>query len=128
MVEAARIAPVFCRDEAVHRALGMEPDANHQGGLGLAPDGLEGLFSHANDVRGFVDHDPGPLDPGVLSQFALNHLGLTDQVDFEGRGKVGQGQSGPLDFHARSVVTPHRIQRDADHLQASSTSIRFLPA
>ena len=49
-----------------------------------------------------------------------------DELDAD-VGQLTQRQHRAFDFYARGVVAAHRVQRDADHAQASSTSTRCSP-
>ena len=77
---------------------------------------------------GLDDLHPAPVEVGVPAELGLDRAGLADQLHAERRRQLAQGERDTLDFGAGSLVAPHRVERDADHAQLSSTSRRFLPA
>ena len=64
----------------------------------------------------------------MARQLRLDHVGAPDQLDREVGRKRFEGGKRTLDLGLRGMVAAHRVERDADHGQLSSTSIRFLPA
>jgi hypothetical protein len=63
----------------------------------------------------------------MTGEFLFDDVGAADEMNLECRRKVLEGETHPCDLRARGVITPHGIQGDPDHPQASSTSILFLP-
>jgi hypothetical protein len=63
----------------------------------------------------------------VPVELGLDGAAAPDQLDQEPLRQLGERFYNPRDFGPRSAVSPHRVQRDANHAQASSTSTRFLP-
>ena len=64
----------------------------------------------------------------MARQLRLDHIHTPYQLDREVARKRFECGNRTLDLGLRRMVSAHRVQRDADHRQLSSTSIRFLPA
>ena len=58
---------------------------------------------------------------------SLKGVLTSHQLDEETGWQFCQCPARTLDFGPRGVVSPHGVESDADHAQASSTSIIFFP-
>jgi hypothetical protein len=114
-------------DERVGPAVALERETDDHARLGLPADRLEGLLAHPNDVGRLVDLEAAAIDPGMSGQLGLDGARAADELDQETLRQPRERFHHPRDFGPRSAVPPHRVQRDANHAQASSTSTRFLP-
>jgi len=117
-------AGVARRDERVGFPLLLQPEPDRDGGPRLPLDGGQRLLAHAHDFRCLDDLEPAAIDVDLRLERRLDVGGPPDELNPEGRREVAQGQHRPLHFHARRVVATHRIQRDPNHRQASSTGTR----
>ncbi len=105
---------------------GLKAQADHDAGARLPAQGGDGLLVHPHHVRRVENLESGTIEARVVGQFGLDHRLAADQLQPQ-FGELGERQQRTLDFRVRCVVAPHRVQSDADHRQASSTSISFLP-
>ena len=94
----------------------------------LTADGLKRFLSHADDVGCLDDLEPAPIEVGVARELGLDGLRLADELHAKAGRQLAQRERHTLDFGAGSLIAPHRVERDADHAQLSSTSSRFFPA
>ena len=85
------------------------------------------LLRHADHVGGRMDFDPSSVDGRMARELGLDGVGTAYQLDPDDVRQRGERLSNSTDFGLRRMVAPHRVYRDADHAQASSTSISFLP-
>ena len=114
-------------EEGVGPPLLLQVEADHEARLGLLPDGRERLLAHADDVSRLVDLEAAAVDVGMWGELGLDDLGTADQLDHELVRQARERLQHPGDFGLRRLVAPHRVHGDANHAQASSTSICFLP-
>jgi hypothetical protein len=64
----------------------------------------------------------------VKRELRFDRRRLPDELDPEYGGELPERQCDALDLGSGSIIAPHRVERDADHRQLSSTSSRFFPA
>ena len=114
-------------EEGVGPPLLLQGEADDDAGVGLPPDGGEGLFPHADDVRRLVDLEAAPVGLRVLGQLGFDRVGPAHQLHQKRAGKTGQCFERSGDLRLGRLIAPHRVYRDANHAQASSTSSCFLP-
>ena len=96
--------------------------------FGFLADRLERLLAHPDDVRRFDrarggcgrPRGGGPAPPRWRSTRPTSWIRNPS-------GSSASASTTPATSRAGSVVSPHRVHRDANHAQASSTSTRFLP-
>ena len=106
------------------RLLKAEPD--DYAGIRLPADRGERLLTHPDDVRCRHHVDAGAVDATVRGQLRLDGFGAANQL--HGKiGMFGERLERARDFGPGCVVTPHRVNGDANHFQLSSTSTTFLP-
>jgi len=115
------------RHKGVRAALSLHLEADGQAGLRLAPHRSQRLFAHADDVGGLMNFDAGTIHTGMAGQLRLQDLCRPDELNEKTRRQVPEGTEGALDLHPGCTVSPHRVERDADHGQLSSTSRRLMP-
>src|SRR3989441_13196459 len=113
--------PISCRDEGVRFFLFLQPESDRNGRPRLALHGGERLFAHAHDFRRLDDLEPAAIDISLSLERRLDVGGPPHQLDPEARRELAQRQHRSFNFYARRVVATHRIQRDPNHRQASST-------
>ena len=111
-------------DEGVRFPLLLQPEPDRYGGPWFALDRRERLLAHAHDLGCLDDLEPAAIDRSVGLERRVDVGRPADELDPEARRQVAQGQHCPLHFYARRVVATHRIQRDPNHRQASSTGTR----
>jgi hypothetical protein len=115
-------------DECVGLAFADQSDPDHEAGFAFATDGFERPIGHADDFGRFPESEPRAIEPWMPGELLLEGGCRADQLEPESWRQLAEREHGPLDFGARGVIAPHRVERDADHPQLSSTSSRFLPA
>jgi hypothetical protein len=120
-------AGVAGRDEGVGPAGLLQAEADDNGGVALAPDRLERLVGHRDHLGGGHDPQPGAVGVRVPGELGLDRVGAADEQQLAPRRQPGQRPDRARDFRRRRVVAAHRVERDPDHAQRSSTSIRFCP-
>ena len=113
--------------EGIRAARLLERQSDDKTRVRLFPDCGEWLLVHADHIRGLMHLEAGAIYAGKPGQLSLDRLPAPHQLDEEARRELGQGLYRALDFGLRGVVPPHGVESDADHAQASSTSIIFLP-
>jgi hypothetical protein len=63
----------------------------------------------------------------MSGEFGLDGVLPSDQLYDKAGRQLRQGLDRTLDLRLRGMISPHSVESDADHAQASSTSTIFLP-
>jgi hypothetical protein len=114
-------------EEGVGPPLLLHGQADDDTGLGLLPDSRQRLLAHADNVSRLVDLEAVTIDLGMCGELGLDDAGAAHQLDHELVRQARERLQHPGDFCLWRLVAPHRVHGDANHAQASSTSICFLP-
>ena len=127
-MEAARIAPVLpAETKASDVAVLLKRQADDDAGIGLASNRGERLLTHADDIGRLMNLDARPVDAGMSRQLGLDRVRLPDELYYEVVRVCGERIDDTGDFRLWRAIAAHRVYRDANHAQASSTSTCFLP-
>ena len=126
-VEAASTAPVLPAETNASEAPAFwRPSPTTTLELGFLRDRGEGLFAHADHFGGGHDLEAAPVDGGMTAQLGLDHVHLAHQLHQDVR-QQRERRDRTLDLSLRGVISAHRVQRHANHVQSPLTSTTFLP-
>jgi hypothetical protein len=74
-----------------------------------------------------MDFDAGSVDRWMACKLRLDGVGAAYQLNPDSARQPGERLNHSIDLGSGRMVAPHRVYGDANHAQASSTSISFLP-
>jgi hypothetical protein len=115
------------RDECIRAAGLLQSQPNDDAGFAFTAHCRERLLRHTYDFSRLVDLETAAVGIGIFGQFSGYDFGASHQLNDEVTPKRREGLERAGDLRLRGVIAPHRVHRDADHAQTSSTSTCFFP-
>ncbi len=99
-------------DEGVHLALLLQVEADDDGRVLLAPDGVRRGLSHLDPAGRVHDLDAVARRVRVARQLGFDQRLVADQDDGKVSLQLTQSSDRTLDLHGGGTVGAHRVERD----------------